>query len=725
MTTQKLSSEKLLDKQLFKNMTRRRLPHILVAFLVNFFTISVPFMLWLGDLQSRLERGTYTFDRYIERAADNVRETMVINLVFMFILGIYFGIITLGYMMKRRSAHFYHALPQKRETLYTTSVVSALFCALIGGVATLLISTVQLASYSLLRGEILAVLGILLFKNIVYFLVSYSITVFAGSFSGNGLVQALMSLVIMFYPIATYAGVVLTRSLNATYFWESYYYSEEILQWLSPAFYAGINYLGMLRFLPTLFAFLAITVLLLGGMAIYSKRAIENSGKPIVFQKLGTVLKFLLMFTVTMFSGLFFHAIGSSLFHMLFGYTCGAWLSFMLFNTILAKSPKAMFKGMKGIAIFALVFTLFLAVTAFDVFQLDTYVPDENNLSHAKIKVSNAEFDNTEFDDPAMLAALSTVLQNQRDNNKAGVVPPISDSKTRFTVNAVMYTKLGIPFARRYYVSKYTEGAEEFLTLYADDARMQAEYTKISDTVDRLIAGGYSADLRVNGDLKERKIDLVTFWNLYKEEFGTANYERLSKPVVATVEFYEIWDPARLENYYSLYDFGDLEYAWTELAVYTDMTKTIRYLDLTDRKIEVSYSDDFGNAVAVPITAAYLYDTRLAMTKPFENHYYDSELSAYPMIALDPEEALAIGNTLIDYNRYNSVSRTFYAIDTSCVLRLLYGDPPKNEIDEEIYYSDEYGIKYTTQSEARGYYDDFTFVFPKGQVPASIQSKLQ
>lgn len=37
MTTRKLSSERLLDDRLIGNMTRRRMPHVLVAFLILFY----------------------------------------------------------------------------------------------------------------------------------------------------------------------------------------------------------------------------------------------------------------------------------------------------------------------------------------------------------------------------------------------------------------------------------------------------------------------------------------------------------------------------------------------------------------------------------------------------------------------------------------------------------------------------------------------------------------
>ncbi len=730
MTTRKLSSEKIFDTKLYKNLMRRRLPHILVAFLANFFTISVPFMLWMGDMQRRLMSGVYTLERYIERSLDNVRDTLTINLVFMFVLGIYFGIITLGYMMKRRSAHFYHALPQSRETLYTTSVLSALTCVGIGGAATLAIALVQMAAFSLFTPEILGAFFLLLAKNILYFLLTYAITVFAGSFSGNGLVQALMSLVILFYPVATYAGLVLTRMMNAQYFWDSFYFSEQVLQWLSPAFYAGWSYWSPMRVLPTVLCVMITVTLLLGALAVYKRRAIENSERPIVFKTLGTVLKFMFMFTVTMFAGLFFEAIGYSFFHMVFGYVCGAVLSFMLFNTILAKSPKAMFKGVKGLCIFLAAFALFLTVVAFDIFKMDEYVPAADNMSYAEIEVSNAEYDDTRFDDPEMLAALSTLLKNQRDANEEGVIMPLSRSSMGFTVRTVMYTKLGFPIARNYYISKYTEGADEFLKLYANDPRMQEKYTVLTDILDKLLAEDYAVEVYVSGEKYEREIDFEKFYALYKEEYGVADYDRLSKPAVAIVSFGEIRDASGKRNYYSLYDFGEIDYPWTELPIYADMTKTIEYLEIGDRKIEVTRSDSYGDEYAVELSKAALYDTRKPYTDAtgvYEYRtYYLSNLDAYPSVELPLEQGEALGDLLIDYERSTSFSRIFTAFDTSCVVYLVYGEPGENSklnMPEAVEYYDEYGLKYATTEEAR-VYEEYTFVFPKGMLPAEIEAML-
>ena len=136
MIMQRLSSECLLDGKLLGNLTRRRAAHILIAFLANFFTVSVPLMLSLPrDLRADLSS-----DIILARQLNTVESTMVLNLVFCFILGIYFGVVTMSYMMRRRSAYFWHALPAKRETLYVTSMTSALVCAAFGAFLSLAVT---------------------------------------------------------------------------------------------------------------------------------------------------------------------------------------------------------------------------------------------------------------------------------------------------------------------------------------------------------------------------------------------------------------------------------------------------------------------------------------------------------------------------------------------------------------------------------------------------------
>ncbi len=721
MTTQKLSSEKLLDRRLFQNLTRRRLSHILVAFLVNFFSLSVPILFAFGDLAERSTARMWTRSEFLRRAAESMRETMTIHLVFMFLLGIYFGVITLGYMMKRRSAHFYHALPQRRETLYTTGIASALTCAAVGGLLNLCIATVELGVYSIFVSEVLSVFFTLLVKNIVFFLVAYAITVFAGSFSGNSVVQVLMSLVIMLYPLAVYYGVILLRDVHSEYFYTGYYFSEGILRWLSPISYAAYNYWGDFKLLPTLLALLVIATLLLGGMAIYKKRAVENSERPIVFRKLGSVLKYMLMFAVTLYAGLFFYAISEGVFYMVFGFFSGALLSFMLFNTILEKSPKAMFKGMKGLVIFVLAFALYYTVFGLDAFNMDDYVPGEDTVARAEIRLLDAEYTDTEFTDPEILAALSTMLQNQNEADRQNLCSPFREYASSFSLVAVMYTKLGIPIARYYTVSKATPGAQEFLALYASDARMDARFDETLD-----LYRAHADELcQIQLELyphsyREMSISISELLRLYTREIavdGTVGYARLRQSSIGHVKILH-YDK---EGKYLDIDSGEMR----ELPLYADMTETLALLEeavekhmqlaAADPSKEYAYTKAEGASL---ITAGYLCDVHALRANSeidaLVDEYSYTYLNVYPAQEIELTAAQNVFTQLCAAAEPR-LSQIFTEIRTDYVLVAQFGEelqedtlreePPSADdmYAEDTYYvtvaeekTDKYGVYYET-----------------------------
>ncbi|MBQ4557533.1 MAG: hypothetical protein IJA60_07800 [Clostridia bacterium] len=715
MTTRKLSSEKLLDLSLLKNTTRRRLPHILVAFLVSFFTVSVPIMmvfdehfLSVYDLYDRI-----SVDMMIERVVNRVSEIMVVNLIATYALAVYFGIITLGYMMKRRSAHFYHALPQKRETLYVTSTVSALLCAAIGAVVNIAIAAGELAVFGVGYSEVYGAFFSLAFNNMLVFLSVYAITVFAGTVSGNRVVQVLMTLVIMLYPLATYLGMILVRQSHAMYFFPEYYLNENNIQWLSPFAHVIVNYSEKISLLTTALALVATVALLIGGLAIYKKRAIENSERPIVFKKLGSVLKYMFMFTVTIFAGMFFYNIEYNVFSLIFGCVSGAVLSFMLFNTILEKTPKAMFKNIKGLCIFAAAFAVYMAIFGFDVFKLDKYIPDSDDIAYAEIDLYSAEYDDNRFDDPEILKALVTVLENQQQFNDNFYVTPLEHHHGSFRINVVMHTKLGLPVARTYNVTKYIDGVDEFLELYANDERMQNAFDKRISALQAHTGNGYEADLHVQLDgYRNAECPLDDILSVYIGEVSKMNYETLSKPAIGYVSITYINtagdNPSRV---YRIYDEKTDARIFDDLPIYADMTDTIAYLGYVTKNsphYKIAEADNTYNVIG-----ANVYDTREPQTQyyayVYPNRGFTCDISRYPSKSIDMETAKKINDLIYVYNHNQpGLTSLFVAIDKDFVIQMKY------IYEEQVLKSYDY-----TKDVAASYE---TLLFPRGMVPAEIKS---
>ena len=738
MTTRKLSSERLLDCSLFKNLTRRRLSHVLVAFLVNFFTLSVPIMLTFGDYMEDW-RGAFIHERetIISIALRNLNDIMVLNLVFTYIVAAYLGIVTLGYMMKRRSAHFYHALPERRETLYVTSIVSALVCYVIGYGLNVALSAGELAVFGVGYKELYSAFFSYVVNNLLVFLSTYAITVFAGTVSGNRIVQVLLTAVIMLYPLATYFGVLLMRNTYSVYFAPDYFFNESFIQWLSPFAHVIINYGATIKVSTTVLSLAATVLLLLGGLLIYKKRAIENSESPIVFKKLGSTLKYMFMFTITIYAGIFFYTIKYSAFSLIFGCISGAVLSFMLFNTILEKTPKAMFKNIKGLAIFAAAFAVYAAVFGFDIFKLDYYIPSENNISYVELDVDYATYDDNKFDDPEVIAALVELLENQQEANRKNIASPY-DYDQVFSIDAVMHTKLGIPVSRRYNISKYTDGVEEFLKLYADDERMQAAYDKKIADISGYLGKGCIAEITVDfGNYIRVECPLDELMNVYLSEAPAANYDTLSRPAVGNFSVRYVREETYGQNLYSIYaDIGDSS-IFDYLPIYEDMTKTIAYLESLDSENIPASSDRLDNYT---VTSAKVYDirSRVPVATATTSHTFVCRLDVYPYKEIDEETAKALDNYLYRYDLSNqaNVTRLFMAFDKNYIVEIKYTESGAETEDEKIgeIYDDEKYIYYgyedaevtvssaiTTQSVS--YHT--TLVFPKDMVPDYVKAMFE
>ena len=700
MTTQKLSSEKLFDFSLFKNLMRRRLSHILVAFLVTFFTTAIPLMMIFQNFDAENVRLIYNNTN--EYAANSMRGIMSLNLMFSYVLAVYFGIISLGYMMKRRSAHFYHALPQRRETLYFTSIASALFCAAIGAVISVSIATAELFIFNIAKLYPLAVTVFFksLVTNLVAFITTYAITILAGTVSGNKVVQTLMTLVILFYPIVTYLGILIMRMINSTYFNISPYV-EKSASFLSPVVHILASYgENELSIVLILIALVVSVLLIVAGLFIYKKRPLENSESPIVFKKLGHVLKYMFMFTITTFSGLFFFLFGGNIFSMIFGFVSGAVLSFMLFNTILEKSPKAMFKGANGLAIFAAAFAVYFLVICIDIFNIDDYIPSKNNISKAEITLSIGEYEDNTFDDPEILAALVNLLENQQKNDKKQLgVPTEYAYYGEFQINTVMYTKLGIPISRTYYISKFTEGVDEFLELYANDPRMQKSFDNAIENLEKYVGKGYNILLSVtlHGSTSEN-CSLDEFFKVYTSELNVVDYSRLSTPAIGSITVLEVYDDKKFDISYDTYNYSDYSSIFYRLPIYEDMKNTIAFLEeLT--QTEYNNSSYYATSGTVYDVSNLLPADEL--NEEYVNYYYHPynlsghkevyvNINAYPQKGLSPDIASEILTEFYKYQSGTSLSSIFVPIDKNYVTKIV-GDSyehliifPKGKVPEEI-----------------------------------------
>ena len=180
---------------------------------------------------------------------------------------------------------------------------------------------------------------------------------------------------------------------------------------------------------------------------------------------------------------------------------------------------------------------------------------------------------------------------------------------------------------------------------------------------------------------------------------------------------------------YNMYELYNIDWAWTDIAIYADMTDTIELLGIKPIYTPPTVMRN-DKDVELPIYHAVIYDTRELQYSGYENRGYNSELSNYNCKGIDFELAEALARLVAWYNESGNPNvSVFTAIDTDYILRIAYGDYPEdiNSIPEDYYVYDEYGLKsveveYVYSTKEYGDYATNTYLFPKGYVPESVKA---
>lgn len=392
-------------------------------------------------------------------------------------------------------------------------------------------------------------------------------------------------------------------------------------------------------------------------------------------------------------------------------------LAFLLGNTILAKSPKAMLRGWRGFLVYAVAFALFFTVWSADVFHTIERVPDADRVTSAEIRISRIDAD-TEITDRETLEALCTLLENQIAADRAGGINRRGGDSLGFYVETVLHTKWGIPVARNYYVRKTTVGAQAFLRAYADSGAMDVFFT----CGDTLAEAGVDVTVQVEiGDeTAKTSFAFADLWQIYRREFGAMSYERLSSSPVGTVS---IWDM----NADGDMTFYDMHWSmWSTLPIYADMEDTLAFLRDTMAADGAIFTDDGGVIIGATVlyTGGGMLDGALAekgneMAEAAESYSasgsavtiadVDLRTYDYPSIELTAAEAEALLPHLACGDA--AISSVFLDIDTEYYVILRTAHPVNREDQEK------YGVE-TTEREMR-------CDFIAGSVPESIKVRFK
>lgn len=311
------------------------------------------------------------------------------------IIALFFSIVMFSYLHNKKAVNFYHSLPVKREAHLLSSVaVSAIYYFI--SLFSCLFVTVLIMLGSGIGGALVPTAIRCFLFNFSYFLFISAFFALFAVICGNSGAHFIFSVIGLIFVPAVHSLTIEFLTIGQTNLDTSNLYTDRMFGFESPAaFYFKISKnmisAGTGRFLLFVFGFiLAAAAILFISILIYRKIGSEDSGRPIFFRRLGTVLKYVLAYAVMLGTGMLAYELTYSKLGNFIGFVIGSlifgFLAFAVINVIFECNKKKFFSGMRGFAILFAVFIVVFSFSFFDPFKFNEKIPSASSLESITVK---------------------------------------------------------------------------------------------------------------------------------------------------------------------------------------------------------------------------------------------------------------------------------------------------------------------------------------------------
>lgn len=410
-----------------------------ICFSVMFFCAPVLLLMACNSYDATVFRPYKDIDGLVEAIGSCYSFYCVIAAV----MAVFFAISMFSYLNSRVSVNFYHSLPFKRTRMFTTSYFAGIIMFGIGFFANYLISILIPAVTDMGFSECLPIITSICLNAFVYFIFIYSITVLVGMTTGLAAVQWLVTIgVVAILPALKLCTCVL-RSFKNSMLWTDYYLSYEKFLPTSPVV---ILFKNEAFSTPAVLLMLALALICaLFAILLYHYRLSERSGNPFVFPRFASVVKYLAMLLASMGFAIIFGYMGEGSFlWLIFGSISGSIVVWMIMNSIINKTARAMFTARRGMIVFTALVTLF---NVFLVYGLDNVenaiLKNERLISSVKIELDgNGELGRYEFKDDSTKRAVLELIYSENEGYGGNDAPIYYGSVSAETASIVAYSDI-------------------------------------------------------------------------------------------------------------------------------------------------------------------------------------------------------------------------------------------------------------------------------------------
>ena len=463
------SATSFFNKTLFRNQVQRTWPLWLGYTALWLFILPVTLLTKGSSYQERFTAAD---------AADFLLNTGARGGIFMaFGFGLLFAMLSFSYLTKSRATNGYHALPVRRETLFSTAYLTGLFCQC---ASILLAFLLGAAVASPFRLSFTSVTGAAMLSAMLETVFYYSFAVLCVMMTGQMLAAP------AFYVIGSFLAVAmesLVRSFAGNFLFGYASGGTVQLGFLSPLYWmlrrvdVSWSENGSVHSLspgtmPLLAAYaaagLAIAVI---ALLLYRTRRSELTGSTVAFSWAAPVFKYGVAFCTAI-------AIGQMLYYFLFGQyqasgsyslpgtivcmVAAGLAGYYIAEMLIRKSFNVFRAGAKGAAVVAGILVLFGIAMTFDLTGYESRVPKESDVKSVSYSFGGNTQVATQDPDTIryLLAAHRAIVDNKDAQMQLLNVPASASvelgagddtaSQRQFSLGITYYLYNGTQLTRRY-----------------------------------------------------------------------------------------------------------------------------------------------------------------------------------------------------------------------------------------------------------------------------------
>ncbi len=382
MTTQKLTC-KAFDRAYLVSKLRLSWSYGFICFIITLACMPIPAMMSVHNILDRYSRNINL------NVSEEIMEVFSEGFVYFWIIAfsafaVIGGIMATDYMINRKKAYLYHSMPQKRLTHYSHSLLSLGIWFVAAVAVNILITLLVFAVNGVANAEVIGAFMWAVLRAFTYFVLMLALMSLCASLAGQTLSQLALLITACFLPICIYLTISQTLYYSTVY--STFFEVSRFFTYITPFYRLIMEHEMPYTALELIVTLVVSGVIFVASYFIYKNRKIESAGTPVIHEKFGEVLKYLLLIPITFFSGLLFEAIGYGDGWLFFGFLFGAFIGFIFINLFLYRNPSKMFASAKGYILFTVCFLVFFILVGYNVFGHDRYIPDEESVSSVTVQ---------------------------------------------------------------------------------------------------------------------------------------------------------------------------------------------------------------------------------------------------------------------------------------------------------------------------------------------------